>query len=201
MKLLSTLSLVTRLVTSSSALALFSVGCAAPTEAVASELETEQNLTRGSDLADDLAKQGGVQGTPFTQGMARDLNATTVQALKALSERCLESEVAIIRGVKNMYGVKSVCATTEISKISKNAVKLTQRVSIVVAGQKLTAVMWDGEESDGGDQVDVAFYSAAGARIALYKGLYTNDDVLDNLGYISDATLREVPPQNPSHRD
>ncbi len=194
-------SLVARLVVTGSVFALFSIGCTAPTEASEESEEAEQSLTRRSDLAADLAKKGGVQGTPFTQAMARDLNVSTVHALKALSERCLESEVAFIRSVKTMYGVKSGCAKEEIGRVSKNTEKLTERVSFVVAGQKLTAVMWDGDDSDGGDQVDVAFYAASGERIALYKSLYTNDDVLDNLGYISEATLREVQPQAPTNHN
>jgi hypothetical protein len=56
----------------------------------------------------------------------------------------------------------------------------------------MTAVIWDGQDSDGGDEADIAFYDARGHRVAVYKDLYTSDSVLENIAYVSNANVKTV---------
>jgi hypothetical protein len=164
-------------------------GCAAeqasePTGAATANLDA-------SDLAHDLALPAGELGTPFTKRDDMDLVPSIASDLKALLERCAETPVSTDpHGLETVYEMRSKCP--ELGAPTWNEKTWTERVDFRLGDEAFTALTFDGRDSDGGDESDLAIYDASGRRIAVYTALYGDNSAVGDMASVLGAHVPEV---------
>lgn len=149
-------------------------GCAADSSG---DVGSQSDEIRSSDLTRDLAKPGGWVGTPFRDQDERALGASLAQDLNALVQRCVQ----LRETPTSILPTRNLCPS-EIHDIVRDERKVTEKAVVELGGRELTAVIWDNEQSDGGDVQDLAIYDASGRRLGVYRAISgQNDTVIDAL--------------------
>jgi hypothetical protein len=153
-------------------------------------------LAHASDLSQDLKTPFEALSNPFDGVQEKKLDNHQAKVLKTLLSRC-----AFVPTWKTDDGypatedarLKAECRhlmTPVFAGGSQS--KYMAQIRIHGAGLRLTAVAWDGSDSDGGDQFALGIYDAAGTRIAVYPSLYMYGNVIDALSYAIDMDLPKV---------
>jgi hypothetical protein len=173
-------------------LSLSAFACTAQTGSAGSADEEARagHASATSDLATDLAKPAGPLGTPFTKADEKALPKALVKSLKSLVAGCVEERYTIDpQGTEIDFGTFTTCPQIKSPDYDKE--KLVEKTVLDLDGTTYTAVAWDGDDSDGGDETDLAIYDADGKRIAVYKAFYSDSGVLSDLASVAGVTPKK----------
>ena len=168
-----------------------SLGCSTHVTPDASS-DVDEASRKGSDLKRDLAKPAGDRGTPFQQSDAKELRPDLLAGLGSLASRCLLSHEKVDpRGSWYILPTTTTCAT-ELAEHEWNDAAWRDQTTFKLGDKSYTAVTWDGLDSDGGDECDLAIYDEKGKRIAVYTELYVDIDVYSAISAVSNANVKTV---------
>lgn len=144
---------------------------------------TSAQAFAATDLQKDLETPFEPLSNPFTNMSEQRLDAGTESALSAFLLKCFYRPVN--RDLWDEMHVSAECAgavKTKVTDHDKNGRAILSPVVEIHAGAlQFTAVSWDGDDSDHGDEMALGIYDPQGNRIAIYKGLYLEGNTFDAL--------------------
>jgi hypothetical protein len=158
-----------------------------------------------TDLENDLKTPFEPLSNPFTHSVDRALSKRAQAELKEFVLRCLVRPVKEDSNqveIDDEARVRAECAGetvyTETPDARTGRPTIDPRVEIHSGSLDLIAVSWDGDNSDGGDELALGIYTTDGTRIAVYRSLYLEGDTFDGLAAAL-GLAREIPHvQDPS---
>ena len=136
-----------------------------------------------TDLEKYLSVPFEALSNPFTTLNDQTLPESTETALRAFLLKCF------IRPVNGIFWgelkITSECASSvkySVADHTSNGNPILSPVVEIHTGKlQFTAVSWDGDNSDHGDELALGIYDTHGNRVAIYKSLYMEGNTFDAL--------------------
>lgn len=147
-------------------------------------LASASTMAAGTDFQTDSLHKG-IHGTPFQQGQDIPLPSAFAAQLKTLLSNCVVELQGRTHGSPADFGPKVLpqCAGLIQTRYDQRAVSDLARIN--VGGVWIVGKTFDGLDSDGGDEFDIAVYDAQGTRRALATSNYTETSALAGLARLA----------------
>jgi hypothetical protein len=150
-------------------------------------LLTSNSFAAQTDYQADSV-HGGMTSTPFKEGDAMPLPPAFANSLKSLLLQCVV-QVMDNRGANPVdFGPKVLPRCSSLIQTKWDSHSFSDIARVDVRGIVIFAKTFDGRNSDGGDEFDIAVYDAQGTRRALRTAIYTETSSLIGLGALAGVT-------------
>lgn len=141
-------------------------------------------LAAATDFQID-SKYTGIHGTPFKLGHNVPLPPAFAASLKNLLLHCVVDVQNFDQGHETDYGPKVLPYCSKLIQTRYDQRAFSELAQLNVGGTWIIAKTFDGRDSDGGDQFDVAVYDVQGNRRAVATSIYAETSALFGLGRLA----------------
>jgi hypothetical protein len=127
------------------------------------------------------SKYTGIHGTPFKLGHNVPLPPAFAAVLKNLLLHCVVDVQSFDKGYETDFGPKVLPYCSKIIQTRYDQRAFSELAQLNVGGTWIVAKTFDGLDSDGGDQFDIAVYDVQGNRRAVATSIYAETSALYGL--------------------